>query len=430
MPLFYFIDGSVVLLKIIHPICCGIDVHKKVIVATIAATDKNNITLYNTKSFLTLNSDLFRFRDWLLENNCRHACMESTGKYWIPVFNILEGHVHTILTHPKYVRSIKGKKTDKKDSKWIADLFKFDMVRSSFIPPKDIRALRELARYRFKLVAMRTSERNRYQNAMTVSNIALANVLSDPFGKTAKGIMAHLLSSSVFDEEYCKSLIQKSAKKKTELIIESVRDCMIEPDQSFKMNEAGKHMAYLDQMILKTEAELFVRIQPYYHFVKHLAQMPGVSELSAALIIAEIGADMSVFESSKHIVSWAGLTPANNQSAGKKKSVRISKAGQFLKPLLVQCALAATKSGKEPYFAVKYHKLKKRRGHKKAIIAIARMMLTGVYNMVSTGEAWNPSDHQDYDSPFIRKREISENSAIAFLAAQGYDVSLLVKKAV
>jgi len=430
MPLFLFFDGRVIFLKIVHPICCGIDVHKKVIVATIAATDKNNITLYATQSFSTFNCDLFRFRDWLLENDCKHACMESTGKYWIPVFNILEEHVCTILTHPKYVRSIKGKKTDKKDSKWIADLFKFDMVRSSFIPPKDIRTLRELARYRFKLVAMRSSEKNRYQNAMTVSNIALASILTDPFGKTAKGIMEHLLSSAVFNEEYCKSLIQKSAKKKTELIIESVRDCHIESDQSFKMNEASRHMAYLDQMILRTEAELFVRIQPYYHFVELLAQIPGISELSAALIIAEIGADMSVFESSKHLVSWAGLTPANNESAGKKKSVRISKAGQFLKPLLVQCALAAVKSGKEPYFAVKYHKLKKRRGHKKAIIAIARMMLTCVYNMMTTGEAWNPSDHKDYDSPFIRKQEFSEESAIAFLAAQGYDVSALVKKAV
>jgi len=356
--------------------------------------------------------------------------MESTGKYWIPVFNILEGHLHSILTHPKYVRSIKGKKTDKKDSKWIADLFKFDMVRSSFIPPKDIRSLRELARYRFKLVAMRASEKNRYQNAMTVSNIALANVLSDPFGKTATSIMEHVLSSSVFDEEHCKSLIKKSARKKTALILESVRNCRIESDQRFKMNEAGRHMAYLDEMILRTEAELYVRIQPHYHFVELLATMPGITELSAALIIAETGVDMSVFESSKHIVSWAGLSPANNESAGKKKSVRISKAGQFLKPLLVQCALAAIKSGKEPYFAQKYSKIRQRRGHKKAIIAIARMMLTCIYNMMLTGEAFNPSDHLNHVAITARKIELAEKSALTFLAAQGYDVSGLVKKVV
>jgi len=358
--------------------------------------------------------------------------MESTGKYWIPVFNILEeANINVLLTHPKYVRAIKGKKTDKKDSKWIADLFKFDMVRSSFIPPKDIRALRELGRYRFKLVCMRSSERNRYQNCMTVSNIGLASVLSDPFGKSASEIMKYVLSSGVFDEEHCKTLIHKSAKKKTELILESIRGCRIESDQHFKMNEASAHMDYLDQAILRTEAELYVRIQPHYHFVEHLSsQLPGITQLSAALIISEIGTDMSVFETSKHLSSWAGLAPANNESAGKKKSVRISKAGQFLKPLLVQCALAAVKSKKETYFADKYSRLVKRRGHKKAIIAIARMMLTCIYHMLATGEVFNPSDYEELNMPVPAKQVITDETAIAFLAAQGYDVSTLSKIAV
>jgi transposase len=398
------------------------------IAVTIAATDKNNITSYSTKTFSTLNSDLIRFRTWLSEHDCRHVCMESTGKYWIPIFNILEDHVHVVLTHPKYVRAIKGKKTDKKDSKWISDLFKHDMVRSSFIPPRDVRAMRELARYRFKLVAMRSSEKNRYQNCMTVSNIALANVLSDPFGKTASGIMGHILSSAVFDEDYCKSLIQKSAKKKTELILNSVRGCNIESDQRFKMSEAKAHMDYLDQTILKTEAELYVRMQPHYSSILHISEgIPGISELSAALLFSETGFDMRVFESAKHFVSWAGLAPANNESAGKKKSVRISKAGQFLKPLLVQCALAAVKDKKEPYFAVKYQRIKRRRGHKKAIIAIARMMLTCIYNMMLTGAAFNPSDYEELKSPRPQKQRLTDETAIAYLAAQGYDVSGLKK---
>jgi len=358
--------------------------------------------------------------------------MESTGKYWLPVFNILEdAEINVLLTHPKYVRSIKGKKTDKKDSKWIADLFKFDMVRSSFIPPKDIRSLRELARYRYKLVCMRSSERNRYQNCMTASNIGLASVLSDPFGKSASDIMKYVLTSNLFNEEYCKKLIQKSAKKKTELILESIRNCRIEADQRFKMNETNAHVNYLDQAILRTEAELYMRIQPYYHIVEHLSsQLPGISQLSAALIISEIGADMSVFETSKHLTSWAGLAPANNESAGKKKSVRISKAGQFLKPLLVQCALAATKDKKETYFAVKYLKIKKRRGHKKAIIAIARMMLTCIYHMIQTGEVFNPSDYEALVKITPRKVVLTDETAIAFLAEQGYDISNLSKLAV
>jgi transposase len=210
--------------------------------------------------------------------------------------------------------------------------------------------------------------------------------------------------------------------------LDSVRGCNIEPDQRFKMNEAKTHMDYLNQIILKTEAELYVRMQPHYSSILHISEgIPGISELSAALLFSETGFDMQVFESAKHFVSWAGLSPANNESAGKKKSVRISKAGQFLKPLLVQCALAAVKDKKEPYFAVKYQRIKRRRGHKKAIIAIARMMLTCIYNMMLTGETFNPSDYEELKSPKPQKQRLTDETAIAYLAAQGYDVSGLKK---
>jgi transposase len=417
-------------MKIIYPICCGVDVHKETIVATIAATDKNGVTRYIAETFSTINKDLFRFRDWLTNHRCMDVCMESTGKYWIPVFNILEkAGIRVLLTHPMYVRAIKGKKTDKKDSKWIADLFKHDLVRSSFIPPEQIRALRELARYRYKLVCMRSSEKNRFQDCMTVSNIGLASVLSDPFGKTAQDVMKQVLASSVFDAADYEKLIHKSAKKKTELILESIKDCNIQSEQRFKMSEVQKHIVYLEQSIIKTEVELFTRIQHFMPIANHLAQqIPGISQLSAALIIAEIGADMSVFPSDKHLVSWAGLAPTNNQSAGKKKSVRISKAGQFLKPLLVQCVLAAVKSKEQPYFAVKFHNIKKRRGHKRAVIAVARMMLTCIYHLIQTGEVFNPSDLQETIAPKPPKKVVlSEKVAFDFLVAQGYDVSSLTK---
>jgi len=416
-------------MKIMYPICCGVDVHKKFLVATIATTDKKGITQYITETFSTLNRGLYSFCGWLAEHNCYDVCMESTGKYWIPVFNILEqGSIRATLTHPKFVRAIKGKKTDKKDSKWIADLFKHDLVPGSFIPPPNVRALRELARYRYKLVCMRSSEKNRYQDCMTISNIGLASVLTDPFGKTATDIMNRVLSSEVFTDNDIKKLIRGTAKKKTDLILESIRDNRIETDQRFKMSEVSKHLDYLEQSILKTELELYTRIAPHMPVVNHLAnQLPGVTELSATLILAEIGFDMSVFESGKHLASWAGLAPNNDQSAGKKKSVRISKAGQFIKPLLVQCALSAIKSKKQPYFAGKYHKLKRRRGHKKAIIAIARMMLACIYHMVLTGEIFNPSDIKQTCEPKPKKQVLSDETVFAYLAAQGYDVSTLKK---
>jgi len=309
-------------MKIVYPICCGVDVHKKMIVATIATTDVKGITQYVVETFSTLNYDLHRFRKWLIDHDCYDVCMESTGKYWIPVFNILEqGGIRVLLTHPKFVRAIKGKKTDKKDSKWIADLFKHDLVSSSFIPPPEIRALRELSRYRYKLSCMRSSEDNRYQDCMTVSNIGLASVLSDPFGKTATDIMSHVLSSTVIEDQEIQKLIRERAKRNTDLILESVRDCHIESDQRFKMNEVRNHLDYLDQAIQRTEIELYTRILPHMHLVEHLSeQLPGITQLSATLILAEFGVDMSVFESDKHLASWAGLAPSNDQMGRVLKS--------------------------------------------------------------------------------------------------------------
>ena len=294
-------------MKLVYSICCGVDVHKKSIVATIVSTDKEGISTYQQKIFSTINSDIERFHCWLIENKCYHVCMESTGKYWIPIFNVLESDIQVILTHPKYVAAIKGKKTDKKDSKWIADLFKFDMVRNSFIPPKDIRALREIARYRFKLVCMKASEKNRIQNCMTVSNIGIANILSDPFGVTATQVIEYLLSTNSPNEQVCRKLIKGQAKKKADQIIESIQGFKIESDQAMKMTLARDHLDYLEQMIFNTEVELFVRIKPYMSMVKLIAELPGITELSATLILAEIGADMSVFEDANHMTSWAGV---------------------------------------------------------------------------------------------------------------------------
>ena len=418
-------------MRLTYPICCGLDVHKNVIVATIVTTNNVGISEYNQKSFSTINSDIQKFHDWLIEYNCYHVCMESTGKYWIPIFNYLENDIDVCLTHPKYVKAIKGKKTDKKDSKWIADLYKFDLVRCSFIPPKDFRGLRELARYRFKLVCMKSSEKNRIQNCMTVSNIGIANVLSDPFGKTATEIMSYLLknTSDSIDSKAVRKLIKKGATAKSDEIIEAIKGYNIETDQSKKLELARGHIDYLDDMITQTEVELYIRIKPYYEFVEYISSLPGVTELSATIILAEIGVDMNIFDDAKHLCSWCGLSPSNNESAGKKKSVRIAKAGAYLKPMMVQCALAAIKSKKQPYFAIKYGRIKKRRGHKKAIIAIARMMMVCIHHMVSEKQHFNPTDYTELMDPHFNQKRVTLNDSnvFAYLEAQGYDTSLLVK---
>jgi len=419
------------MMKLKYSICCGLDVHKNVIVATIVKTNSSGISEYVQKSFSTINSDIQKFHDWLIENNCYYVCMESTGKYWIPIFNYLEKDINVCLTHPKYVKAIKGKKTDKKDSKWIADLYKFDLVRCSFIPPKDFRQLREIARYRFKLVCMKSSEKNRIQNCMTVSNIGIASILSDPFSKTATQIISYLLenTSETIDDKAVRKLIKKRATAKSDEIIEAIKGYNIETDQAKKLELARAHLDYLDNMVTQTEVELYVRIQPYYEYVELVSTITGITELSATIILAEIGVNMDIFEDAKHLCSWCGLSPANNESANKKKSVRIAKAGAYLKPLMVQCALAAIKSKKEPYFSIKYNRIRKRRGHKKAIIAIARMMMVCIYHIVSEKKSFCPSDYEELmnPKPIQNKVVLNDESVFAYLEAQGYDTSLLVK---
>ena len=413
-------------MRIVRPICCGADIHKDLIVATIAATNQDGITEYIQSSFSSQNFDLVRLKAWLIEHHCFEIAMESTGKYWIPVFNVLEGEIKVFVVHPKYTKAIKGKKTDKKDSKWIADLFKHDLLKFSFIPPKEIRELRELSRYRIKLIAMRSSERNRYQNSMTISNIGLASILSDPFGKSSRAVMKEVIRSSSVTEEKISKLLERNAKKKVKEVLHSLEESHIESDQRLKMNIASQHMDQIDSHVRRLETEMAIRCIPYATLINLLLDIPGISYLSAMTIIAEIGTDMSVFETSKQLSCWAGLAPANNESASKKKSVRISKAGSYLKPLLVQCALAAINSKSNPYYRIKYNRIKKRRGHKKAIIAIARMILVNIYHILSTGEVYSPCDMEQIINPKPVKKVMTIQNAIEFLQSQGFDTSKLI----
>ena len=413
------------MLRIVHRNCAGMDVHKKFIAVCIATTDFSGVTTYKKKRFSTFNSDLKACRDWLLKYGCSEVCMESTGKYWIPIFNVLEGHLHVVVANPKYVRAIKGQKTDDKDAMWIADLFKFDIIPSSYIPIKEIRKLRELFRYRYNLVNARSSEKMRLQNSLTVSNIALGSVLTDTFGKSASAIIEYLLSGQDFEPEHCKRLLFKGAKNKADDVVSSIIGCEISNDQALKMRLCREHTSFLDSVIGRLDKAIAELSKPYNDLIQLAADVPGITETSARYIIAEIGADMTVFKSAKHLCSWAGLTPQNNESAGKKKSCRISRAGAYLKPLLVQCALAAIKDKQNPYFRVKYDCIKKRRGHKRAIIAIARMILTCLYHMFLKKEAFQPSDihYEELPEQLLEKRKAHYiKQAIKLLEKEGMTV--------
>lgn len=414
-------------MNVVYPVCCGVDVHKSFFIATVITTTSDIQPNYSRKRFSTFNNDIIRFADWLASNNCNDVCMESTGKYWIPVFNILESrNINVTIANPKWVKAVKGNKDDKKDSKWIGDLFRLGLVPGSFIPSKPIRVLREFTRYRYKLVSMKSSEKNRFQNAFTVCNIGLDSVVSDMFGKSATLITDYLLSDDTFNPEYCVSLLQRSLKKKADSVLESIEGYQITKEQKLRMNTVRSHLTYIENSIKYLDDTIDSMVAPYEPLIALMCTIPGIERKSAITVISEIGNDVSLFDSSKRLCSWAGLTPGNNESAGKKKSVRISRAGVYLKPALVEIAHSAVKSTKSPYYKNKYEKLVKRRGKKRAIIAIARMILTAIYNMLSTGEVWNPCDLFKIDMPDELKAKQEEKAvkqAIKFLEKRGYLVS-------
>ena len=370
-------------LKIVYKICCGIDVHKTFVVACVATTNKQGVTTYDSHRFSTYTKGLKELLQWLLAHNCKDVCMESTGKYWIPVYNVLEEQCAIVLAHPKYVKAIRGKKTDKKDAKWIADLFKHDLVSGSFMPPADIRQLRDLMRYRYKLTCFSSSEKNRLQNCLTVSNIQLGNVVSDTLGKSSQKILDKILENPLDTSFDIEPLIHGSMKKKL------------------------------------SELEL---ASPYQQKLDIILTAPGINNPFTAIgVISEIGVNMEAFPSAKHLCSWAGLTPTNNESAGKEKSVRVSKAGCHIKPLLVQCANAVVTSKKHPEIRNRYLRLKKRRGHKKAIIAIARMLLTALYHMLKNEETYNAELYRKSDI-LPTEREITIEQAVIMAQFQGYKI--------
>ena len=391
-------------MKVTFQTCCGVDVHKSFLVATIIKTSSGIEPSYQKRRFSTFNNSILEFKKWLLENECLYVCMESTGKYWIPVFNLLEDEINVTIANPKWVKAVKGNKDDTKDSKWIGDLFRLGLVKGSYIPCKKIRILREFTRYRYKLVSCRSSEKNRYQNALTVCNVALDSVVSDVFGKSSTSIIDYLLeqSGTSIDHEVIASKLLKQLKAKEDAVIESIEGYQMTDSQKYRMHLIRAHMDYITAAIndVDSEIESLIASDPdYENAIELLCTIPGVKYDSAITIISEIGIDMSQFCSSKRLCCWAGLTPGSNESAGKKKSVRITRAGVYLKPALVQCAHAAVKSDKSPYYKKKYESLVKRRGKKRAIIAIARMILTAIFQMLTTGETWNPCDLYKIDMP-------------------------------
>ena len=408
--------------KIFRNNCCGLDVHKTWIYSCIGITDPNGRTEYKQARFSSFSKGLRELAAWLAKYSCTEVCMESTGKYWIPVFNILEKSCFVTLAHPKYTKPQKGNKTDRKDAKWFCDLFMCDMIKPSFIPSPEIRQLRNLMRYRFKLTNMLTGEKNRAQNCLTVSNLKLDDVFSDVFGKSSRSITNYILDHpgktfdvSPFVDPRCKTPVSE---------IQAAVDGAISPEQAVKLRQCLDHIDELETHRKEIESEILRIAEPFSAVLDLLYTLPGLNKnpMTAIAILSEIGPDMSVFPSSKHLISWAGCCPRNDQSNQKVKSRRISRAGSYLKPLLVQVANALIKSKKHPEFKERYHRIKSRRGHKKAIIAVCKMLLTAIWNMLSKLEPYNPEGFLEH-RPVKQEKTLTVSQALELLRLRGYTIA-------
>ena len=407
--------------KIIRFNCCGLDVHKTWIFACIGITDANFRTEYFEARFSSFPKDLRQLAAWLQKYGCTEVCMESSGKYWIPVFNALETTCKVTLAHPKYTKPQKGNKTDRKDARWICDLFMCNMIKPSFIPPPDIRHLRDLIRYRTKLTNMLTSEKNRAQNCLTVSSLKLDDVFSDVFGKSARSITEYILAHpgekfnvAPFVDKRCKTPIDQ---------IQDAVDGAICPEQAVKLRECLNHIDELNAHQDRIEREILTLVEPYSVHLNLIRTVPGMNKdpMTAILILSEIGSDMSVFPTAKNLVSWAGCCPRNDRSAKHVKSTRISQAGSYLKPRLVQVANALLNSKDHPEIRERYRRIKSHRGHKKAIIAVCKMLLTAIWNILSTGEAYNASAYLiQTPRPTDETKVLTQKQAFELLRLRGY----------
>ena len=359
--------------------CCGIDVHKSKLTACLLVGKPHGEVKKTIRTFSTMTNDLLILKDWLEAERCTHIAIESTGVYWKPVFNILEDSLTVILANAREIKNVPGRKTDVKDCEWIADLLRFGLIRASFIPPKPIRELRDLTRYRTKLIQEMTSEKNRVQKVLEDANIKLSCVATDIFGVSGKEMINALLQANSTPEEIAE-LAKGRLRKKIPELVEALRG-NVSDHHRYLIEMSLRHLESLGELIEDLDERIDKAMEPYREEQKLLMSITGVEKKSAESVIAEIGVDMGQFPSEAHLASWAGVCPGNNASAGKRKSGKTTKGDTWLERTLIQAAYAASKA-KNTYLKDKYHRIAARRGKKRAAVAIAHKIISFAYRIL------------------------------------------------
>jgi transposase len=386
-------------MEVLYACCCGIDVHAKMLVACVLKQGKKEV-----RTFSTMTEDLLHLLDWLSQERCTHVAIESTGVYWRPVFNILEGAMEVILTNARDAKGYKARKTDVIDAEWLADLLRHGLLKPSFIPPLPIRELRDLTRYRESLVRERTTLANRLQKLIESANIKLGQVASDALGVSGKA-MLRALASGETDAEKMGHLARSSLKRKQPQLQQALEGRLTQA-QRWILAELLDQYAHVEVALQRAEERIRQEVEnsadPFVpEAVQRLDTIPGIGETVAQIIVAEIGVDMERFPTAPHLASWAGMCPGNNESAGKRRSGKTTKGSRYLRAALVQAAWAASHQ-KGTYLAAQYKRLVKRMGKKKALVAVGHSILVIAYHVVQTR-----TKYQDLGGDYFERRNVA-----------------------
>jgi transposase len=393
---------------------CGLDVHKGTVVACIMGTGIRK----EVKTYTTMTNDLLRLKEWLQESGITHVAMESTGVYWKPVFNILEDGFEVILVNARHVKNVPGRKTDVQDSEWLCKLLRSGLVKGSFIPPRDIRELRDLTRYKRKLIQAITAEKQRVEKVLEDANIKLSSIASDTFGASGKRIIEELIKGKLRAEEMAelsKGRLRQKREDLKEALVGEVRE-----HHKFMIKASLRHIGAMEKILSEIERRIQQKINRHYKEEYELLQtIPGVKG-EASILIAEMGVDMDRFPNKMHLSSWAGMSPGNNESGGKKKPGSTTYGNKCLKTMLTEFAWVASKT-KDTYLRSKYHSLVGRRGKKKALVALGHKILIMCYHILKYRCAYKELgvDYLDH-----RRKDKIARSYIKRLNHLGYEVIL------
>lgn len=367
-------------MEVLYTRCCGLDIHKKSVVACLIITEPGHKPVKETRTFRTMTADLLALADWLSDMGCTHVAMESTGVYWRPIYNLMEGLFELLVINAQHIKAVPGRKTDVKDAEWIAELLRHGLLRGSFVPSRPQRQLRDLTRHRTTLVQERARTINRLQNVLEDANIKLASVVTDIRGVSARSMLEALIAGER-DVSAMAELARGRMRSKRPELEEALRGRFL-PHHSFLLTEHLSHIDYVDEAIDRVSHAIEAHLADEHSVVALLDTIPGVSQRTAEILIAEIGTDMSRFPSAKHLASWAGMCPGHRESAGKRLSGKTRKGSRWLRQVLVEVAHVASKT-KKTYLAAQYRRITARRGKKRALIALGHTVLVIAYELLT-----------------------------------------------